>query len=289
MYNTEAAFDRAEAYVKEHGYKVYRICIDDGESIKTREFESSNRCNDTYSVAKAFTMTAAGILCDRGLLTPETVIGDIFKDEIAAYGDCDPKWNRITLDNVMRHQIGYVRPFLNIDIDIINPFELESLDFLHVIFKEKIAEEPGTVPAYSDSAFYIVSRVVTKLTGEKLDDFLCRELFNPLKFREYAWSRCPEGYPMGGTGLYISTEDMTKLGRLYLNKGVYGGKRIISEKWVNQVLSRNYEFGPVNGGRGRAKGGMNGQMLYFSYEDNIAVSWQGSEPRGEIGRMLGQF
>ena len=289
MYGTQAAFERATEFIKAHGLKIYRICIDDGEGIKTLEFERTNRCNDTYSVSKAFTMTAAGILCDRGMLAPDTVIGDVFKKEIASYGDCDPKWDRITLDDVMRHRIGYEYPFLNIDIDVLDPFRLGSPDFLHLILKEKITGEPGISFAYSDSAFYLVSRAVTKLTGEKLDDFLLRELFVPLEFREFAWAKCPEGYPMGGTGLYVSTSDMTKLGRLYLDRGVYGGQRILSENWIDTVLSRSYEFGSVNSGKGYAKGGMNGQMLYFSYRDNISVAWQGCEPSAKSGAMLELF
>ena len=50
------------------------------------------------------------------------------------------------------------------------------------------------------------------------------------------------GYPIGATGLYITTEDMLKLGILYLNNGVYLGKRYVSEEWVRLVISREYEF-----------------------------------------------
>lgn len=41
---------------------------------------------------------------------------------------------------------------------------------------------------------------------------------------------------MGATGLYLRTEDMIKLGILYLNNGVLKDERIISEEWINLVL-----------------------------------------------------
>lgn len=62
------------------------------------------------------------------------------------------------------------------------------------------------------------------------------------------------GYPMGATGLYIRTQDMVKLGALYLRQGTYAGKRILSEHWTRLVLERGYELCPAgkNGAYGKA-------------------------------------
>ena len=57
-----------------------------------------------------------------------------------------------------------------------------------------------------------------------------------MRFKEFAWSRCPFGYSIGATGLYLRTEDVVKLGILYLNKGMWKEERIISEACVNLVL-----------------------------------------------------
>ena len=50
------------------------------------------------------------------------------------------------------------------------------------------------------------------------------------------------GYPMGATGLYISSADMVKLGQVYLEGGTYYGRRILSEEWVIMSLEREYDF-----------------------------------------------
>ena len=93
-----------------------------------------------------------------------------------------------------------------------------------------------------------------------------------MKFREYALSTCPLGYPIGATGFYITTEDMAKLGLMYLQKGVYNGKRILSEDFVNQALG-TFELHKTMGGYG--KGGMAGQFLYFNYDKNVVVAIHG--------------
>ncbi|MBR4372082.1 MAG: hypothetical protein IKS92_13615, partial [Victivallales bacterium] len=103
-------------------------------------------------------------------------------------------------------------------------------------------------------------------------DFLRDELFRPMKFREYALATCPLGYPIGATGFYIATEDMAKLGLMYLQKGVYNGKRILSEDFVNHALG-TFELHNTMGGYG--KGGMAGQYLYFNYDKNVVVAIHG--------------
>ena len=105
-----------------------------------------------------------------------------------------------------------------------------------------------------------------------MDDYLWKHLLYSLEFREMAWSKCPKGYPMGATGLYVYTEDLVKLGELYLNQGEYRGQKLISGEWVKTVLREGYEFARTAGG-GYGKGGMYGQMLVFYPEQNRVVAY----------------
>ncbi len=57
-------------------------------------------------------------------------------------------------------------------------------------------------------------------------------------------SRAPRGKPdprginTGGLGLNIKTEDIARFGQLYLQKGMWQGKRLLPEAWVDEA-SRN--------------------------------------------------
>ena len=105
-----------------------------------------------------------------------------------------------------------------------------------------LAYLPGTLYYYTDAAYYLLSRLVSLIAGENVDSLLLHRIHRAMRFRELAWSRCPHEYPIGATGLYISAEDMVKLGALYLNGGVYEGKRLLSEEWVRKVIASEYEF-----------------------------------------------
>ena len=211
---------------------VYSICeIKDGRSETVHIVPSSN-CHNCYSVAKAFAVTAVGMLEDRGLLHTDDLVYPLLRDHFSA--DCDPRWKKVTIAHAMTHTIGLDIGGM-LDIDCQYAPDYPSDDYLSILFGTELAHEPGTTFVYTDAAFYLVSRIVTAVCGEKLDDFLASELLVPLRFREFAFSKCPLGYPIGATGLYIATEDMAKLGLLYLRNGEIGGRRYLSERFVRKA------------------------------------------------------
>ena len=67
---------------------------------------------------------------------------------------------------------------------------------------------PGSHYQYTDAAFYLMSRLVSHVSGEKADSLLWRRILKPMGCVEVAWSRCPNEYPIGATGLYIGAGDM---------------------------------------------------------------------------------
>ena len=242
--------------------------IKDGVA-RTVPIHPSIRCHNTYSVAKLFAVTAMGILEDRGKLNTDDFVYPVFANRFPA--GFDPKWKQVRICDVLKHQIGFEQGFLDIDAEIMTSWGTN--DFLQLVLSHPLKYQPGEKSVYSDAAFYLVSRLVTEKSGEKLDDFLIRELLVPLKFSEYAFSKCPGGYPIGATGMYIATEDMAKLGQLYLQKGVYNGQRILSERFVEKVFSRGFELHPVGqSGSAFCKGGMYGQLLYLNRKTNRVIA-----------------
>ena len=239
--------------------------------VESLDIIKTNPCQNVYSVAKAFVVTAVGLLVDRGLLSTDEVVTDILANEIP--DGCQPAWYKTTVDMLLLHKVGLPGGFLDIDCYDSRNFGEDYLEYtLTYPTPEDYTPEKST---YTDAAFYILSRIVEKRAGEPLDTLLWRELLFPTGCREAAFSRCPKGHPMGATGLYIRAADVAKLGSIYLNGGMYGSRRILSKNWVATVLSRGYELKPKCGGRAYGKGGMRGQMLLVIPEQKRIVAWQG--------------
>lgn len=252
----------------EQKLNIYFICEGDKNyNIIKEEVVPANPTCNCYSVAKAFTVLAIGMLYDMGLLKTTDLIVDILKKYIVT--ELDEKWKRVTIHDVLLHKIGFEEGFLDIDCEDASLYE--TFDYLQIVFNTKLKYDPGTVYQYSDAAYYLLSRIVAEVSGKELADFLRHVLMEKMSFKELAWSKCPYGYSIGATGLYIRTEDMVKLGILYLNKGIWKNERIISEDWVDIVIKNRYEFSPLKNGW-LAKGGMRGQLLMFNMEKGKAIA-----------------
>ena len=247
---------------------IYFICEGDKDYniVKETVVPGNPTCN-CYSVAKAFTVTAIGLLYDKGLISTDMLLMDIlgkYKPK-----NIDEKWMRVTIHDVLTHKVGFRCGMLDIDCEDASLYP--SFDYLDIVLNTKLKYEPGTVYQYTDAAYYLLSRVVSELANTDLENFLRPLLMEKMKFKELAWSKCPFGYSMGATGLYIRTEDMIKLGILYLNKGIWMNERILSEEWINIVLESGYEFTHIKNGW-YGKGGMRGQLLAFNPDNGKAVA-----------------
>ena len=265
-----------------NGLRIYDFASMGADGSQYRRMSLANGCNNSYSVAKAFTVTAIGMLWDQGRIDVGDRVYELLADEFPR--EFDPRFREVTVEHLLTHRAGFGRGFLDIDAENIGDYP--SHDFLQIVLSEPLPYEPGSHYQYTDAAFYLLSRIVTHITGEKLDDFLRPVLYETMGFQEMAWSCCPLGYTMGATGLYISTKDMVKLGWVYVNGGEYEGKRVVSEAWVEQVLSRGYEFTRRDENGTYAKGGMFGQMLCFSLPRREAYAWHAYETRRDVGVLL---
>ena len=79
--------------------------------------------------------------------------------------------------------------------------------------------------------------------------------------RKYEWYSDPQGTVTAGWGLCMSARDMAVIGAMVLGDGEYEGRRIVSEEYVDEMLSPHIKLG-------ERFGNMNyGYLWYKSYDD----------------------
>ena len=256
---------------------LYTLAEADAEGAsRTEVVIPSNPTFNCYSIAKAYTVLAVGMAYDRGLIDTDTRVIDVLGKYFPA--SYDEKWNRVTLHHLMTHRVGFGCGLL--DIDAQDATQWKTTDYLAIVLSTPLPFEPGTHFQYTDASFYVVSRMISEVTGMSVLDLLRPVLFDVMKYAEVAWSTCPQGYPMGATGIYLRTHDMVKLGVLWLRDGDWFGHRVVSRKFVRLTEERGYEFNPMTGdGKWIGKGGMRGQMLTYNREKGLAVAWNAYEGR----------
>ena len=233
------------------------------------------------------------MLCDRGMLSVDDTIYDILSP---LYPDMPTVWKDCTVAHVLYQTTGIEHGFLDIDCEDARNF---GADWLHyTLFDRAPTVKPGTLYRYSDSNFYLLSRVFAQAAGEKMMDFMQREFFVPLEFQGQAWAVCPAGHAMGGTGLFIRVPDMAKLGQLYLQGGVWEGKRILSEDWCRRATAMHVRISDTDGyAYGFRKythappdeffiSGSKNQGVHVYPENNLVIAWQGHDRQNN---RLGPF
>ena len=100
-----------------------------------------------------------------------------------------------------------------------------------------VQHEPGSWFVYNTAATYMLSAIISRLTGTTLLEYLRPRLFDPLGIENPAWDSDPRGVNIGGSGLHIKTEDIARFGQMYLQKGMFDGKRVLPEGWIAEATS----------------------------------------------------
>lgn len=195
-----------------------------------------------YSVSKSFVGTAIGFAVQEGLLSTEDYVLDIFADVLPS----------CPCENMKKMKIRHVLTMSTGQKDERNIFH-EGESWLYSLLSAYVDNEPGETFRYISSSTYILSAVIWKLTGQTVFEYLKDRLFEPLGFSEHIWwEKSPEGLNTGFNGFNATAEDVTKLALLYLNRGKWKGRQILSEEWVkeasgiqidNRDNDRNQELG----------------------------------------------
>lgn len=180
-----------------------------------------------YSLSKSFTSTAAGFAVGEGLVRLDDPVISYFPEFEADI--TDPRSRSMLVRHVASMASGHEEETLHRAMAI-DPNELVR-GFLLL----PPDRDPGTVFAYNQPATYTLGTIVQKVTGQTLTDYLRPRLFDPLGIKEVAWQQHPPGRDMGFSGLHATTDAIARLGQLYLQDGVWEGKRLLPAGWVAEA------------------------------------------------------
>lgn len=114
-------------------------------------------------------------------------------------------------------------------------------------FQVPFDKEPGQTYMYSSGNSYILSCIVQKLEGKTCRELLQERVGNIIGLTDFPWMLSPEGVCSGGNGISLTTEDMLRIGLLYLNKGNWNGQQLIPEEWVEFAMGYRDPLPPVDG------------------------------------------
>lgn len=242
------------------------------------------------SVSKTVTSVIFGVAITRGdfkagLDTPVLKYFDVAKVK-----NVDDRKRRMTLKDVLTMTTGLK---WNENVPYDDPRSDSSLmeatdDWVQYVIDKPMAEEPGKVFNYSSGATELLAYIFQKETGQDIEVYGQKYLFGPLGIK-HQWKRTYLGVVDTEGGLYLKGEDLAKIGYLYLQGGMWDGKRIVSEEWVKESLTpyisaeENFQYGfkwwlyPLKGKFVWMAQGFGGQRLMVFPEENLIAVFTGWE------------
>lgn len=182
------------------------------------------------SITKVFSGIAIGLLLDEGLISSlETTIDHYFPSLK------DTNKGEITIRNILNHTSGIV----TLGHDAV----LGSVDdCIKYVLSLELESSPGESSRYNNEAVALISEIVEKASGQPLDTYLSKRLFEPLAITNWSWEKDKKGTPYAYYGLSLTGKDFAKVGQLFLQKGIWNEKRVLSERWIVESTQPNCDI-----------------------------------------------
>jgi len=222
-----------------------------------------------YSVSKTFVSAAIGFLSDEGKISLDDRIADYFPDQLPE--NPHPYIMEMTIRDMLMMATCHKY----------NSYTGHEMNWLHTFFNpyHEPDHRAGTEFRYDTSGTYTLDVLVERIAGKDFLSYLKDKYLREVGFSEDAWCvEAPEGYAWGGSGVECTTRDMARFALLFMNGGVVGGKRYLSEKYVCEATSKQIET---------SEGFADRELADFGYGYKIWRGWHNTFAfRGMGGQLV---
>ncbi len=246
-----------------------------------------NKYSDTslvssFSMVKPIVSTLIGIAIDEGKIKS---MNDFIVDYLPGFsnkGGCE----KITIKHLLHHTSG-----IKFTDNAFNPVSDNAEFYWGNNLRAEISDLsieclPDKKYRYSSANTLLLALIIEKVTGNSISKYLEEKIWKPLGMEASAsWSLDRDddkAMEKAFCCLQGRTIDFAKFGRLYLNKGNWNGKQIVSKEWVEysthsdpsgnnkRFFNNNWGIGPLKYNSFFAVG-LFGQYLYIYPEKNILI------------------
>ena len=178
----------------------------------------------THSLCKSITGMAIGMLIEDGKLRLDDKILEIFDKSIFSLRGFQQR--NITIEHLLT---------MTSLVQFNERGAVSCNDWVSGFLDSPVNGTAGSRFEYNSMNTYMLSAIVTEITGESLMDYLKPRLFEPMGITRIFWESCPKGITKGGWGLFLCPEDAAKIGQLCLQKGVWNDCQLVPAQWIEEA------------------------------------------------------
>ena len=220
---------------------------------------------DVRSISKIFTDFGILMLIDQGRIGLDQPLEEILPEfkKVTVRGEDHPPSSPITIREMMLHSSGIsddIQPEIK---DITRTFDHTLAEYTALTVQRPLDFTPGTKWAYSSSAVATLGRVIEVVSGMEFEVFMHERVFKPLEMQDSSFftdrskvARIPtmynlengqlvkdrmdptrpgQKYPAPEFGMFSTAEDLRHFCQMMLDRGVWNGHRLLSDKLYAEV------------------------------------------------------
>ena len=217
------------------------VVIKDGKLLIEEYFNGADRTtlHDTRSVGKTFTSALMGMAIRDGYIKDMTrTLADFY--DLKSFSNFAPKKSGVTLKNLLTMSSA----FAGSDQDENSPGNEEKMyptsNWVKFALDLPVddAKENGRQWDYFTAGVILLGDILDKSVPGGLERYAEIGLFKPLGITRYKWQYTPKKIANTAGSLQMASLDYAKFGQLYKNGGLWDGKRVLPEQWVEATFQK---------------------------------------------------
>lgn len=236
--SNDSVIQNFKTFISKSSTKSFLIIRND--TILYEYYQNDFKRNDIttiFSISKSITSLLIGIALDEGLIKD---INDPITLYLPEFKKRDPQFKNLTIYHLLQMRAGFkFNENSEIPLSKISQFYY-GRNQLGKAKRMKFEYKPNEKHIYQSVSTVFLGLILERVTGKTMAEYFNEKVWQYIKAENNAtWSlddkknRSAKAF----SGLNISAIDLAKIGRIYLNKGKFNNKQIVSEKWIEQSLT----------------------------------------------------
>ena len=232
-----------DEYIKQKRYRLINsvLVIKNEKIIFEHYYNKFNHSstNNIKSIWKSILSITAGICLDKGIIKSLDEPICNYLPEFAHNNE--PYHKSITIGHLLTMTTGiYWNGGVHYHCPMMTQM-MRSNSWVAHIADIAMSNYPGVKFEYKEWDVILLSAVLGKASGRTAYE-LCNEfIYRPLDIKSGVWPQSPDGVSYtvmkGEENSDLSARDLAKIGLLFMNNGVFQGKRIVSEEYVKHAVT----------------------------------------------------
>lgn len=218
-------------------YRTVAFLVVKNDSIRYEEYwdnYDASSLSNSFSMAKSIISILIGIAHDEGKIKSLDQTACEYLPDF-----CSPENKDVTIRQLLMMSSGlnYDEGYSSLTSPVTRSYYDD--DLRKQMMELKVVTQPGVSFNYMSANTQLLGFIIEKATGKSISDYASEKLWQPIGAEHDAkWSLDhKDGSEKAYCCFYSNARDFARIGKLFLNKGKWNDKQLISEAYVNAAIS----------------------------------------------------